>query len=534
MRKMSEKEGLALRVIDLAKAQALADNHFLAAAVGRLRPAAASLALPFATDGRHLAFDVERVLSLYVSQKEAPKHDLMHTVLHCVFVHPYVGPSIDAVLWDLACDMVVERNVAEVCGPRSGNRGTRISRALSVVESELGKRPGAEKLYKAFKGGMWADKAREWRGLFQSDDHVFWYLFDASFEGGLTAAPDAQSRGQGGDFASMTIDAGQEASSAGGAESSGDDRRASNESGDRQQASSRGETGCPRESEDVDREQGRGLGLASKTHASLLSGVGLHEAKRADRSAEQEEWRRVARALAVNLQTYSRSRGKALDGMVADMEDAARIRVDYSDFLRQFAISGEVLKVSDDEFDYVFYTYGLSLYGNLPLIEPLEYREEKRIREFVIIVDTSGSVWGSIVKRFIDTTFDILKSTEAFFERVHVRIIQCDAAVQSDDVITSLAELKEWGRTMRLHGGGGTDFRPAFAYVDKLIEDGKFENLGGLIYFTDGYGEYPEWMPDYKTAFVFYDEDYRPECVPPWAAQIVLDNAAIDGNSGIR
>lgn len=163
---LGEKEGLALRVIDLAKAQALADNHFLAAAMGRLRPAAASLALPFATDGRCLAFDAERVLSLYVSQKEAPKHDLMHSVLHCVFVHPYVGPSIDVVLWGLACDMVVERNVAEICGPRSGTRGTRISRAFSVVESELGERPGAEKLYKALKGGMWADEAGAWRACF--------------------------------------------------------------------------------------------------------------------------------------------------------------------------------------------------------------------------------------------------------------------------------------------------------------------------------------------------------------------------------
>ncbi|MDD6785373.1 MAG: hypothetical protein PUD81_03835, partial [Eggerthellales bacterium] len=45
----------------------------------------------------------------------------------------------------------------------------------------------------------------------------------------------------------------------------------------------------------------------------------------------------------------------------------------------------------------------------------------------------------------------------------------------------------------------------------------------GLVYFTDGWGDYPEWMPDYKVAFVFYDESYRPEIVPTWAAQIVLD-----------
>lgn len=216
--------------------------------------------------------------------------------------------------------------------------------------------------------------------------------------------------------------------------------------------------------------------------------------------------------------------------MVSQLEDAAHERVDYSEFLRQFAIPGEVLKASEEEFDYIFYTYGLNLYGNLPLIEPLEYREEKRIREFVIVIDTSGSVQGELVRRFITVTFDVLKSTEAFFEKVHIRIIQCDAQVQSDDVVMSLDELKEWGRTFRIYGFGGTDFRPAFEYVDNLVDDGKFENLGGLIYFTDGYGQYPEWIPDYKVAFVFCNQSYCSKAVPTWAAQIVLDEDAISGD----
>ena len=100
--------------------------------------------------------------------------------------------------------------------------------------------------------------------------------------------------------------------------------------------------------------------------------------------------------------------------------------------------------------------------------------------------------------------------------------------MQSDDVITSLDELRDWGRSMRLYGGGGTDFRPAFRYVESLISQGEFENLGGLIYFTDGWGAYPEWMPRYRTAFVYYDNNYRPETVPPWAIQAVLNDNAIE------
>ena len=38
-----------------------------------------------------------------------------------------------------------------------------------------------------------------------------------------------------------------------------------------------------------------------------------------------------------------------------------------------------------------FYTYGLSVYGNLPLIEPLETRESKKIEELALVIDTSYS-----------------------------------------------------------------------------------------------------------------------------------------------
>ena len=44
----------------------------------------------------------------------------------------------------------------------------------------------------------------------------------------------------------------------------------------------------------------------------------------------------------------------------------------------------------------------------------------------------------------------------------------------------------------------------------------------GLIYFTDGYGIYPERMPAYRTAFVFLEEDYRDAEVPPWAIRLIL------------
>ena len=75
---------------------------------------------------------------------------------------------------------------------------------------------------------------------------------------------------------------------------------------------------------------------------------------------------------------------------------------------------------------------------------------------------------------------------------------------------------------MEIRGLGGTDFRPVFRYVEQLRQNGEFENLKGLIYFTDGFGVFPASMPDYETAFVFVDDGVNSFEVPPWAIRLVL------------
>ena len=60
----------------------------------------------------------------------------------------------------------------------------------------------------------------------------------------------------------------------------------------------------------------------------------------------------------------------------------------------------------------------------------------------------------------------------------------------------------------KLIGFGGTDFRPAFEYVNELCRKKVFRHLKGLLYFTDGYGTYPARRPDYDVAFVFLEESY--------------------------
>lgn len=227
--------------------------------------------------------------------------------------------------------------------------------------------------------------------------------------------------------------------------------------------------------------------------------------------------------------SMERERSHSKDGEGSDsfyeLMRVEKRRRNYGDFLRKFAELHEELKVSDDEFDIGYYSYGLSIYKDMPLIEPLETMEINRIREFVVVIDTSYSTSGELVRRFLQETFDILMDEDAFFKVSRIHVIQCDDVIQSDDVITDRRELESFFNAFEIKGGGNTDFRPPFKYIDSLIEDGKIKNPGGVLYFTDGEGVYPKKRPGYRTAFVFM-QDFDETQVPPWAMRIRVDETS--------
>ena len=158
----------------------------------------------------------------------------------------------------------------------------------------------------------------------------------------------------------------------------------------------------------------------------------------------------------------------------------------------------------------------------MPLIEPLETRETYKIRDFVIVLDTSYSVSGELVEHFLQETFTILTESDSFFVRNKIRIIQCDDSVKTDEEITDEKQIKPLLNKFTLVGGGGTDFRPAFSYVRELLDKGELKNMCGLIYFTDGKGIFPAKCPSYKCAFVSVGA-YEGNEVPPWAMQVELE-----------
>lgn len=87
------------------------------------------------------------------------------------------------------------------------------------------------------------------------------------------------------------------------------------------------------------------------------------------------------------------------------------------------------------------------------MIEPLESRESKKIRDFVIVIDTSESTSGELVKAFLKETFGLLKTGESFFAKCNIAVMQCDDAVRDLTFLHSTDELDRFAACLTLTGG---------------------------------------------------------------------------------
>ena len=429
---------LANDVLDISRNRLLVNLRYMNAALSLHKRAIYDGTL--SSDGDRILFSPEHVLRIYRDSREEITREYLHIILHCIFMHPFVGSRIDRPRWNLACDMAVEATIIELgLACTRSDREDRQRKYIREIKSAV-KYLTAEKIYAWLGVQQYSeDKLGFMSDLFSPDDHSTWYVHEDQSHG---SAPQARDHVSG-------------------------------------------------PSQDVSIN-------------------------------DEEQWKNIAKQIEMELEIFAKVRGDSAGTLIQNIRAVTRERCDYTEFLRKFAALGEEIRVSDDEFDYIYYTYGLKHYRNMPLIEPLEYREDRRIRDFVIAIDTSGSVAGEEVQTFLRKTYGILNQQGSFFRDINVHIIQCDAEIQDDTVITCTEDFDRYLETMEIRGLGGTDFRPVFRYVEQLLRDGAFTDLKGLIYFTDGLGTYPESKPPYKTAFVFADDGYRLPAVPVWAIRVLL------------
>ena len=92
-----------------------------------------------------------------------------------------------------------------------------------------------------------------------------------------------------------------------------------------------------------------------------------------------QKWQDINEQMETDLETFSKEASQENGDFIGQIKIENRERHDYKSFLRKFSVFREEMGIDPDSFDYNFYSYGLSLYGNMPLIEPQETKEVKKI-----------------------------------------------------------------------------------------------------------------------------------------------------------
>lgn len=237
----------------------------------------------------------------------------------------------------------------------------------------------------------------------------------------------------------------------------------------------------------------------------------------------RKKWEKIRSYTRQNHHGHSQNAGTAKGMEEEEITLPHKSRYDYRSFLKRFAVPREEAELDTESFDYISYTYGMEYYGNLPFIEPLEYKEGNKLEELVIAIDTSGSCSVETVQQFLAETYSIFDEKENFFKKMKVFLIQCDCCIQDVAVIHSKEEWDEYSKNVKIHGRAGTDFRPVFRHIEELKKKKELRSLKALIYFTDGDGIYPTSRPDYETAFVFLTKTKGMELVPAWGIRLIAD-----------
>jgi len=482
-----EAARLSAEIMKLTRDSLMVALRFMDMALCQLVP------IPFdlkgiASDGTHFFYNTRYVLATYMKDREILSRDYLHVVFHWVFNHPFVGRGIDRERWNLACDITVENLMLELGVHKTPDPlESEKLRSIEALKTKLAAIT-AETLYRHLADANLGEREfSELKRLFFRDEHQTWYVEN----------PEEQER--------ETEDQNKEDC----------DENEDDPGRQRERDHERGEEDIRPDAEKNDHKQNIDDTETRRAHMPRTS--------EADHQEAFDTWQKISDRVKMDIENFSKAWGEQPNSLTHNLNALRRETYDYNAFLKRFAVLGEEMQVNEDEYDYIFYTYGLKLYEKIPLIEPLEYKETKRVKEFVIAIDTSGSCSGTVVQAFLNKTYNILKQSETFFSKINLHILQCDDMIQKDTKITSQAEFDVFLSTLELLGEGGTDFRPVFRRVEELIEAGEFENLKGLIYFTDGFGTYPKHPTSCDTAFVFLGDEVTSQIdVPPWAIKLVL------------
>lgn len=505
---MQEKASeLSKKIIEYSKSKVLINFKFFALALFHANLLDTDMIKTAASNKNELLYNPNYIIQLYKEGIEEVNHLYLHMVIHLLFHHAYFSKGKDINLWNIACDIVAESIIIDLKSFvfSSKKDKERISFIKKLKDNNIDF--VAETIYKFLESkNLTQTKIQYLNEVFAYDSHELWNLDDK-----LTNSQNSKKKdGETSDIKNEQGNSDKNKKSLEGEKSSNSENESN--SNNEQDNSDNNESLKDNNTSNNENE-------SNSNNEQEISFNSIIESQNDEQNLEK--WKDIAIRVSAEL-SMAKQHGIETGNLEKNLDIARNDVVDYEEFLSIFGKIRDVMKINDDEFDFLFYTYGINTYGNIPIIEPLEYKDEKKIVNFVIAIDTSGSTQGKIVQEFLNKTYAILRNALDNKKRIFIHVLQADTMVKKDDLIQSLNDLEEYINNYKVIGGGGTDFRPVFTYVENQINQRLYPNINGLIYFTDGYGVFPTEKPSFKTAFVFLREYPMDVVCPAWAYKMVL------------
>lgn len=197
---------------------------------------------------------------------------------------------------------------------------------------------------------------------------------------------------------------------------------------------------------------------------------------------------------AVQAATMAAAQGKLPANMKRFIDEIVHGKTDWRAVLRRF-----VTERAQEDYSYQRVN---RKFASLGIFLPGLYSEA--MGEMVAVIDTSGSITQDILREFGGE----IKAIKDAMRPSMLRVMYCDADVNHVDEFEQYDDT-----TFEPHGGGGTDFRPPFAWLrERNLEPKVF------VYLTDGYGSFPSEPPPYPVLWLM-----TTDVQPPWGEVVRIE-----------
>ena len=453
---MENTKELAKSQMEKACTALIRDNFFFAVLLLRLDQIVDPSCDTGWTDGKKLGYNPLWIMTLTLKKVIG---FIIHEVFHIIMNHPTRRGNRDHELWNIACDHAINPLILEAGFELPDN---------GLVNRDY-KELTAEKIYNLLLDEQ--EKAQE-----MNQDQSRPQSQDQDQDQGSNSKED--------DSSSSNDDPCQDQDQD--KDSGQDQDQGSDPDGDQDQDSGQGQDGDQdQESEPKKVDPGK---CGEVRDATNDDGSEMSEAEKAD---QERKWM-VALAQAERIGC---SHGELTEGMKRMVDEILHPVLDWRELLKPFV---ERCAKSD-------FSWSIPNRRHIHTGLYLPSAVSNDIKEIVFVGDTSGS---RSAKEINQVASELSVCSDEF--RANLIIIHCDDSVQKVEYFNPGDPVE-----IEPQGGGGTDFRPPFKWVD---DEGIQPSC--LVYFTDlECHDYPKDPPPYPVLWIASGKGYGP---PPFGEVVYM------------